>query len=135
MFYFVVHRLRFLARVPLFPQLFDSLLLMWTCMMCRQRIAAMEMLETEMLKMPGMRLRVHRFGGVEFSDTATKHELGHIHGNALLDVKLDREKSKELIGKGCVRPHHIFPKSAWVSFQLKSCADVPFAKELLGYRQ
>jgi len=133
-FYFVVRRLHWLARIPLFPQLFDSLLLAWVWLLRRPRFEAIEALETEMLCFPGVKLGVHRFGGMEFDLAINGRELGHLHGHGLLDVRLDRPQARALIAAGRVRPHHVFPNSGWISFQLESPADVPFAVKLLGTR-
>lgn len=130
MFYFVVRHLRWVACVPGLPQLFDALLLASTWAFCRSRLAAMEALEAEALRRPGGRLRVHRFGGMEFVEQGGR-ELGHLHGHGLLDVSVGRHAAKLLIANGQARPHHVFPRSRWVSFQIKSNADVPFALELL----
>jgi len=130
MFYFTVHYLRWLARVPGLPHLFDALLLAWTCIAHRPRLKAMEMLEAEALQLPGVHLRVHRFGGIEFVQKKGR-ELGHLHGHALLDVLIGRRWGEALIETGRVRPHHVFPNSSWISFQLESKADVPLALELL----
>ncbi len=129
LFHFVVRRLRWLIRVPFFPQIFDGLLLTWTCLACRSRLTAMMRLEAALGRR--VRLAVHRFGGTEFRDTEGR-QLGHIHGHGLLDVRLDRVRARQLIMEGRVRPHHIFPDSGWVSFQLETPADVPFALMLLG---
>jgi hypothetical protein len=90
----------------------------------------MEKLETEALRLPGVRLKVHRFGGIEFVQDGGR-ELGHLHGHGLLDVPVGNEAAPSLIAAGRVRPHHVFPRSKWVSFQIESGADVPFALELL----
>ncbi len=132
MFYFVVQHLRWLARVPFFPQMFDSLLLAWVCVARRPRLKAMEALEAEALRLPGVKLRNHRFGGVEF--VRDNRELGHLHGHGLVDVRMERTLARALVAAHRVRPHHVFPNSGWISFQLESCADVPFALELLGAR-
>jgi Family of unknown function (DUF5519) len=131
MFYFVVRHLHWFARVPGFPQLFDALLLTGTCLARRQRLAAMETLESEALRLPGVRLRPHRFGGIEFVQDGG-HELGHLHGHGLLDVPVGNQAAIGLIAAGRVRAHHVFPRSKWVSFQIESIADVPFALELLS---
>ena len=81
MFYFVVRHLRWAARVPGFPHLFDGLLLARTWLFQHARIGAMELLEAEALRLPGVRLKVHRFGGIEFVEKAG-HELGHLHDTA-----------------------------------------------------
>ncbi len=129
MFYFVVRNFRWLAHVPTFPQIFDSILLAGTWLFRPSQFAAMENLETEAVSMLGVQIRTHRFGGTEFQ--VNGRELGHIHGHGLLDVFLTRESAERLILADRVRRHHVFPQSRWVSFQLKSYHDVPFALELL----
>ncbi len=130
MFLFVVRHLRWLARVPGFPQLFDALLLAWTCLCHRQRLAAMEALERDALgTLPGVRLRVHRVGGVELA--AGKRALGPPPGPGLLDLGGGRAAADRLLCAGAVRPHHVLPDSGWVSFQLESPADVSPALALL----
>jgi len=131
MFYFVVRYLRWLARVPGLPHLFDAVLLAETSLFHRARLSAMERLETEALLLAGIRLKVHRFGGIEFVNHQGR-ELGHLHGHGLLDVALDRNAARSLISSGAVRPHHVFPDSRWVSFQIETEADTTFALELLG---
>jgi hypothetical protein len=130
MFHFVVRHLRWAARVPGLPQLFDALLVVGTLLFRRPRLAAMELLELEVLKMPGVQLKAHRFGGIEFVREEGR-ELGHVHGNGLLDVAVGRMAASPLLAEGRVRPHHVFPDSKWVSFQITSEADVPFAIQLL----
>jgi hypothetical protein len=130
MFYFVVRYLRWAARVPGLPQFFDAFLLTGSWMFRPSRLTAMEALETEALRLPGVRLKVHRFGGIEFVEKSGR-ELGHLHGHGLLDVAVGCQTARRLIANGQVRPHHVFPVSRWVSFQIESRADVAFALELL----
>jgi hypothetical protein len=128
-FGFVVRRLRWLARVPLAPHIFDSLLLTWTAMFQRQRFAAMEQLEAQALGFPGVERCRHRFGGIGF--VRGQLEFAHLHGNGLLDVHLTRECAASLVAAGRACPHHVFGPSAWVSFWVRSEADLPNAVELL----
>ena len=130
MFDFVVRYLRWLACVPGLPQFFDALLLATTCLFHRARLIAMERLEADALRIPGVFLKMHRFGGIEFVHNDGR-ELGHLHGHGLLDVPVGRPAADLLLARGRVRPHHVFPRSKWVSFQIESIADVPFALELL----
>lgn len=130
-FLFVVRHARWLAKVPFLPQLFDSMLLLWVCVVKRTRLEAMEALEAAALRLPGVTLRIHRFGGTEFYNGDNRRELGHIHGHGLLDVRLDRAAAQTLLANGRVHPHHFLPDSGWISFQLETLADVPFALELL----
>jgi len=130
MFYFVVRHLRWLARVPGFPQFFDAVLLMGTAAFNRDRLAGMERLEAGALQLTGVRSKVHRFGGIEFVDKNGR-ELGHLHGNGLLDVSIGRLAAESLIKSGKALPHHIFPRSKWVSLQIESEADASFGLALI----
>ena len=60
-----------------------------------------------------------------------KRELGHLHGNRLLDIPFPLKVREELVGSGRVRPHHILPRSGWVSFYLETEEDIDRALELL----
>lgn len=130
MFLFVVRHLRWLARVPLLPQMFDALLFAWTCVAHHARRTAMHTFEAQAAALPGVRLRVHRLGGIEFVQHG--RELGHLHGNGLLDARITGDGAAALVADGVVRAHHVFPpRSGWVSFQLETAADVPRALEIL----
>lgn len=125
MFRFVVRHLRWLARVPLFPQIFDTALLVWTSLAHPSRLAAMEEIEKEALTLPGVRLRVHRLGGMEFARGG--RELGHLHGNGLLDLFVGRAWRDALVAAGRAEPHHVFAQSGWISFWVRDRADTASA--------
>jgi hypothetical protein len=130
-FDFVVRRLRWLAKVPGLVHFFDAILVACTWAFYPRRIAAMEKLEAEVLRLAGTRLKVHQFGGIEFigSDGC---ELGHLHGHGLLDVRVGKARAEALLRDKRVRRHHVLPHSGWISFQIESAADVAFALELLS---
>lgn len=71
----------------------------------------------------------HRFGGVEFR--LGKRELGHLHGDSLLDIPFPMNVRNELVSKGEVEEHHLLKQSGWISFYLKNDQDVAKAIELL----
>jgi hypothetical protein len=129
MFRFAVRRLRWLARVPGFPQCFDAILLTWTALRHRPRLAAMEALETAACTIPGVQLQVHRLGGTGF--LSGHREIAHLHGNGLLDVLLSRGDRDEAVASGNAEPHHVFPASSWVSFWVRDVADLPKGLRLL----
>lgn len=130
MFRFVVRHLRWLARVPGLPQLFDTTLLAWTWCAHPARLAAMQEIETRALALPGVRLRIHRLGGIAFARGC--RELGHLHGNGLLDLFVGRERRDLLFAEGRAEPHHVFAQSGWISFWVRTPADLPAALELLA---
>ncbi|MEO8351648.1 MAG: luciferase family protein [Chthoniobacteraceae bacterium] len=128
-FNFVVRRLRWLARVPLAPQIFDTFLLTWTALFNRQRFRAIEAVEAATLGWPGVERRVHRLGGMGFA--VDGREFAHLHGNGLLDIHVSRRLADQWIEAGRAQPHHVFCRSAWVSVWLRAPEDAPQLLELL----
>jgi hypothetical protein len=74
-------------------------------------------------------IRPHRYGGLEFR--LGKRELGHIHGEALVDIPFPKAVRNQIVAAGEAEPHHILPNSGWVSVFLKSHDDVERAIALL----
>jgi predicted DNA-binding protein (MmcQ/YjbR family) len=93
-----------------------------------KRVTSQAIQETVMT-WKGVSQEPHRFGGIEFR--LGKRELGHLHGNRLLDIPFPLKIRDELVRSGRVHPHHVLPKSGWVSFYLKSEEDIHRALELL----
>jgi Family of unknown function (DUF5519) len=74
-------------------------------------------------------LAPHRFGGTAFM--LGKRELGHIHGDCLIDIPFPKPIRDQLVSTGQAEPHHILPNSGWISFFLRSEADIDHAIELM----
>jgi hypothetical protein len=71
-----------------------------------------------------------RFGSTRF--LVGRRELGHLHGESLLDLPLPPARKRELLERGLVEPHRYTPeKSGWVSLRIAGEADVETAIELL----
>lgn len=77
----------------------------------------------------GMAVQPHRFGGVEY--LLGRREIGHIHGDYLVDIPFPSKVSAEIVAAGRASPHHIFPESGWVSFYIREDGDVEKAIALL----
>jgi hypothetical protein len=71
----------------------------------------------------------HRFGGTEFR--VGRREVGHVHGDSLVDIPFPRTLRDEYVEKGMAEPHHFLPKSGWVSVYLRGPEDVSRAIQLL----
>jgi len=127
-FRFVVKKLRWLARLPTFPQLFDAGLMMVTMLFDRPRLRAMESFENTICRNYAIERRPHRFGGVGFFVGTT--EIGHLHGNGLLDLFVGKSFRTEEVMAERALPHHVFPDSGWISFWLRSPADINQALDL-----
>jgi hypothetical protein len=74
-------------------------------------------------------IRPHRYGGLEFR--LGKRELGHVHGDALVDIPFPKAVRNEIVAAGQAEPHHILPNSGWVSVFLRENEDVERAIALL----
>jgi hypothetical protein len=71
-----------------------------------------------------------RFGSTPFR--VGRRELGHLHGESLLDLPLPPTRKRELLEQGLVEQHRYTPeKSGWVSLRIAGEADVETAIELL----
>jgi Family of unknown function (DUF5519) len=91
-----------------------------------ESIAAL--IEREVVSWPDVSAHPHRFGGVEFQ--VNQHEIGHLHGDWLADLPFPLRMRRELVAAGRASPHHILPDTGWVSYYIRSAADVPGAIEL-----
>lgn len=131
MFDFVVKYFGPLKHIPLLPHLFDAGMKIAAFFSNRQLLDYMDDIEREVLSWQHTSLRVHKFGGTQFN--INDRELGHIHGNGLLDVLFSRKMKAELSEKYPVKDHHIFKNSGWVSFHVQNEADKKVAIELLRY--
>ena len=90
---------------------------------------AQEQITTTVLNWIGVAAHPHRFGGTEYR--LGKREIGHIHGDSLVDIPFPTRVRNELVASGRVQPHHVLPESGWVSFYLQEPADVERAIALL----
>ena len=82
-----------------------------------------------LLTWESMETHPHRFGGTEFR--IGKREIGHIHGNSLVDIPFPKKVRDEIVAAGEASPHHILPETGWVSFYLKEDGDIAKAIDLL----
>jgi hypothetical protein len=78
---------------------------------------------------PGVTSEPHRFGGVEY--VIGKREIGHIHGDHLVDIPFPKKVREEIVAAGRAQPHHVLPESGWISFYLRQETDVEQAIALL----
>jgi hypothetical protein len=81
------------------------------------------------LQWDGITVHPHRFGGMEFR--LGRRELGHLHGESLLDVPFPLNVKEELIAAGKVQNHHVLPESGWISYRIHSHEDIEQAVTLL----
>jgi hypothetical protein len=93
----------------------------------------LESIQKEILSWPFVTAEVHKFGGIEFR--LNKREMGHIHGERLVDLPFPMKIRNELVNSGRVSPHHVLPQSGWVSYWINNGEkDVPVVLELFRMR-
>lgn len=130
-FDFTVKYLGFLKHVPLLPHVFEALLKVETFVSNREVLDHMDDIEKTVLSWRQTSIHPHKFGGVQFN--VRNKELGHIHGNGLLDIPFSKSVKEQLIAEsnGRVKEHHIYKKSGWISFYVRNTADKDLAIQLL----
>ena len=92
------------------------------------RGASKQIVDT-LLTWQGIETHPHRFGGTEF--LIGKREIGHIHGDSLVDIPFPKKIRDEIVAAKEAEPHHILPETGWVSFYLREDGDVERAIALL----
>lgn len=91
---------------------------------------AQKMITQTLTSWDGVSTAPHRFGGVEYR--LGTQELGHMHGDHLVDIPFPRKVRDEIVNAGLAQPHHILPETGWVSFYLREESDVQKAIALLS---
>ena len=81
------------------------------------------------LSWPGVFALPHRFGGTEYR--LGKRELGHLHGDHLVDIPFPKRLRDEIVAAGRAEPHHFLPDTGWISLHLNEPADIERAIALL----
>jgi Family of unknown function (DUF5519) len=90
---------------------------------------AQQQVTTAVITWEGTSTQPHRFGGTEY--LLGKRELGHIHGDRLVDIPFPTRVRDEVVAAGLAEPHHLLVDSGWVSCYLRTPADVDRAIGLL----
>ncbi len=93
-------------------------------------IGAQETITNAVTSWKGVTVRPHRFGGVEY--VMGKREIGHIHGDHLVDIPFPKKVRDAVVREKRAQAHHILPESGWVSFYLRQPEDVGQAIALLA---
>jgi hypothetical protein len=92
-------------------------------------INAQKIITQTLLSWEGVSTEPHRFGGVEY--LLGTRELGHIHGDHLVDIPFPKKVRDEIVSAKLAEPHHILPQTGWVSFYITEEGDIQRAIELL----
>jgi len=89
---------------------------------------AQERIVNEVSTWAGVVAAPHRYGGTEFR--VGKREIGHIHGDYQADIAFPMAVRNQLVAENRAQPHHILPKSGWITFRFREESDVDRAAGL-----
>jgi Family of unknown function (DUF5519) len=87
-----------------------------------------EKIKQELLSWKGVTIHEHNFVTIMFYVDGA--EIGHLHGDSIADLKFSERVSKRLVKEGYVSPHHVVPKSGWVSHEIRDTKDIEKVIEL-----
>ena len=87
-----------------------------------------EVIKQELLSWKGVTIHEHNFVTIIFYVDGI--EMGHLHGDSIADIQFPTKVSKKLVREGYVSPHHIIPRSGWVSHEIQNAKDVKEVIEL-----
>ena len=90
---------------------------------------ASDQITATVLTWEGVTAHPHRFGGTEYR--LGKREIGHIHGDHMLDIPFPTRVRDQILESGRADPHHLLPESGWVSSYLQVPEDIDPAIDLL----
>jgi len=93
-------------------------------------MSSLKKLEEEVSAWPQVSVRPHRFGGKEFRFGSA--EIGHVHVGGIVDIPFPRSIRDALLDHGLAGEHHWVPNSGWISFHIRSEADLKHALWLMG---
>jgi hypothetical protein len=91
-----------------------------------------EVIRQELLGWKGVTMHEHNFVTVVFYVDGI--EMGHLHGDSIADLQFPTRLGKKLVREGNVSPHHIIPKSGWVSHEILNAKDVETVIELFRFQ-
>ena len=91
-----------------------------------------EKIKQELLGWKGVTIHEHNFVSIIFYLDGI--EMDHLHGDSIADLQFPEKVSKKLVKDGYVSPHHIIPKSGWVSHEIQNAKDVKAVIDLFRFQ-
>jgi hypothetical protein len=128
-FSFVTRRFTGFRRVWLLTQAFDFSLDLLTLATAPSVTRGIKELIKTVRDWPDVRVSKHPLGGTQFNCRDT--ELGHVHSNGVVDIRLTASEQLDVLTRGLAHRHHVAPKSTWVTFFIEKYEDKDPAVSLL----
>ncbi len=96
-------------------------------------VGAQAQITAAVVSWEGVKALPHRIGSPESGTEyrlGKKREIGHIHGDDMVDIPFPTAIRIALVRTGKAQPHHLLKDSGWVSFYLQQPEDVDHAISL-----
>jgi hypothetical protein len=90
---------------------------------------ARDEISDRVLSWDGVTVHAARFGAIQYR--RGRREIGHVHGDSIVDIPFPKPVRNRLVADGQAWPHHVLPRSGWVSCYISTPADVDRAVALL----
>ena len=88
-----------------------------------------EQVEQQVSAWAGVSYHPHRFGGREFR--FGNAEIGHVHGNGVVDIPFPRLVRDALLNEGLAEEHRWVPNSGWITYRVRKEIDLQHAVWLM----
>lgn len=88
-----------------------------------------EQVEQQVSAWAGVSVHPHRFGGREFR--FGNAEIGHVHGNGVVDIPFPRLVRDALLNEGLAEEHRWVPNSGWITYRVRKEIDLQHAVWLM----
>ncbi len=116
-------------KIPLLPNLFDEQLKVITLFFNPKVFANMIELNSWIKSLKNVKTKYHKLGGLEF--IVNDKEICHIHGDGLVDVKLNKSLKNKFKRIENIENHHVLPNSNMISYQIAKNDDLIQIKEII----
>lgn len=95
-------------------------------------MSARAQLEESLQRVPGLVRRPSRYGDA-YSYFVGDREIAHFHGDGRMDVRLTKERIREMKAEGPLDPRIRTrgPSAEWAAVQVQSPRDLPLALQLV----
>lgn len=107
-----------LKKIPLLPILIDEQVKLVTFLFKPSVFYVMSQVTHEVKSWKQISTHYHHFGGLQFN--VGNKEIGHLHGNGLLDLKIPKKLKTAINQLEGIEDHHFLKKGNWISIQIQS---------------
>lgn len=126
---FVAKQFGFLKRITLLAIMIDEQVKWMTFLFKPAVFFNMLQLTNAVKSWENVSSSFHCFGGLQFN--VNQGEIGHLHGNGLLDVRIPKSLREHVKKLTFVEEHHLLREGNWISIKINRKSDMDVILRLL----